>query len=120
MLRKHFPCPDLSARAAGLSVWYRHATHLDSQQQPLELYVAFQMSLSTNTYPATLEMLFLDADKTLVCFVCGHVPLMAHRHVYVLTPFFSASTETVCPFRVVCRYLDFWGSVLYLQEMSVG
>lgn len=64
-LRKHFTCPDLSARAARLSVRYLHATHLDSQQA-LELYMVFQMSLCTNTYIATLEMPCLDACKDLI------------------------------------------------------
>lgn len=69
MLRKHFTHPDLSTKAARLSVRYRHATHLDSQQV-LELCMVFQMSFcnGVNTYPAILEVPCLDACKNLICF----------------------------------------------------
>lgn len=40
--------------------------------------MVFQMSLCTNTYPATLEMPCLDAHKDLMCFSCAYIPLMVH------------------------------------------
>lgn len=65
--RKNFTCPDLSARAARLSMRYWRATHLDSQKA-LEMYMVFQMFLCMNIYPATLEMPCLDVCENLVCF----------------------------------------------------